>query len=131
MITPLPISPPSETTRESRVSSVKIDDSLTTALRYSRVITFPEFILPRFLTPTFVYSLGSPKFRRWIIDRLPWKNLQVLKGIIDTMHNTSTALFQDHLDAFGRGEGEDKDVLSILSARPAYGLVCLKFNLDQ
>lgn len=83
--------------------------------RPSRVITLPDFILPRFLFLDYIRNLGSPKFRRWVIDHLPWKNLHILRDIVDAMHGTGEALFQDHLDAFGRGEGEETDILNILS----------------
>ena len=82
---------------------------------YSRVITLPDFILPRFLFLDYIRNLGSPGFRRWVIDHLPWKNLHILKEIVDTMHSTAEVLFQDHLDAFGRGEGGETDILNILS----------------
>ena len=89
--------------------------------RPSRVITLPDFILPRFLFLSCISNIGSPKFRRWVVDHLPWKNLHILRDIVDTMHSTAETLFQDHLDAFGRGEGGETDLLNILSERmPAW-----------
>ncbi|TEB32645.1 cytochrome P450 [Coprinellus micaceus] len=87
---------------------------LSSVSDYARVITLPDFILPRFLFLDYIRNLGSPKFRRWVIDHLPWKNLHILRDIVDAMHGTGEALFQDHLDAFGRGEGEETDILNIL-----------------
>lgn len=73
------------------------------------------FILPR------VAHIGSPRFRRWVVDMLPWKKLHVLRDMVDVMHNTSKEIIQEKkrtLEASGDTileQVEDaKDVISIL-----------------
>ena len=67
-------------------------------------------------------KIGTPKFRRFILDILPWKNLHNLRDIIDVFHKTSVEIFEakkkvleeEGEDASQQGHG--KDIMSILSA---------------
>ena len=74
-----------------------------------------------YLTPL-VTRLGTPKFRRFIMDLLPWKTLHQLRDITDVMHDTSVEIVKSKKRALEDGEeavagqiGEGKDILSILS----------------
>jgi hypothetical protein len=74
-----------------------------------------------YLLPTLI-KIGPPKFRRWIVDRIPWKNPQQLREIIDVMHNTSVEIFEKKKRALQEGDaavsqqiGQGKDIISILS----------------
>jgi len=74
-----------------------------------------------YLTPL-VTRLGTPKFRRFIMDLLPWKTLHQLRDITDVMHDTSVEIvkskkraLEDGGEAVAGQIGEGKDILSILS----------------
>jgi hypothetical protein len=73
-----------------------------------------------YLTP--LVRIGTPKFRRFILDLLPWKTLHQLRDISDVIHNTSVEIvnskkqaLEDGDDTVARQIGQGKDILSILS----------------
>ena len=68
-------------------------------------------------------KIGTPKFRRFIMDILPWKNLHAMRDIVDTLHNVSVEIFGAKKKAPEEGDetvtqqiGQGKDIMSILSA---------------
>jgi hypothetical protein len=68
-------------------------------------------------------KIGTPKFRRFVMDLLPWKNLHKLRDIIDILANTSAEIFEEKKKALEKGDqtvtkqfDEGKDIMSILSA---------------
>ena len=67
-------------------------------------------------------KIGTPKFRRFIIDILPWKNLHDVRDIVDLLHNTSVEIFEARKKALEEGDetqiGQGKDIMSTLSAYP-------------
>jgi hypothetical protein len=73
-----------------------------------------------YLTP--LVKLGPPKFRRFILDIMPWKTLHQLRDISDIVHNTAVEIInskkralEDGDKAVARQIGQGKDILSILS----------------
>ena len=73
-----------------------------------------------YLTP--LVRLGTPKFRRFILNLIPWKTLHQLRDILDVIHNTAVEVInskkralEDGDEAVARQIGEGKDILSILS----------------
>ena len=67
-------------------------------------------------------KIGSPNFRRFMVNLLPWKDLHDLRNIVDTMYKTSVEIFEskkkammDGDDAVARQIGQGKDILSTLS----------------
>jgi len=69
----------------------------------------------------FTWNIGSPSFRRFILDRVPHKKLQRLKEIVDIMTNKSVEIFNEKRAAMKAGEevvmqqlSEGKDIMSIL-----------------
>jgi hypothetical protein len=73
-----------------------------------------------YLTP--LVRIGTPKFRRFILDLIPSKTLHQLRDISDVIHNTSIEIInskkralEDGDEAVARQIGEGKDILSILS----------------
>lgn len=77
---------------------------------------FQHYILP------WAVKIGSPGFRRFVVDILPWKNLHVLRDIIDTMHNTCRQIYGEKKRALEAGDeavskqiSQGKDIISILS----------------
>ena len=80
---------------------------------------FQLSILRQFLPQ--LNSIGTAKFQRWVVDRLPLKRVQRLKEIVDVMDRTSTEVFEQKKKALQAGDeavtkqvGEGKDIMSIL-----------------
>jgi hypothetical protein len=80
-----------------------------------------------YLLTTFV-KLGPPRFRRFLVDLLPFKNARRLRDIIDIIHNTSVEILEAKRRALKEGDevvarqiGRGKDIISILS-------VCLQYS---
>lgn len=76
-----------------------------------------QYILP------LVYNIGTPKFRRWVIDILPWKALKDMRDVADIMHATSVDVIESKKRAMKEGDeaimrqvGKGKDIMSILRA---------------
>jgi hypothetical protein len=70
---------------------------------------------------TFV-KLGPPRFRRFLVDLLPFKNARRLRDIVDIVHNTSIEILEAKRRALQEGNeavvkqiGQGKDIISILS----------------
>ncbi|KAF8805234.1 cytochrome P450 [Phlegmacium glaucopus] len=66
-------------------------------------------------------KIGTPKFRRFIMDIFPWKNVHELRDIVDVLHNTSVQIFEEKKKALEEGDeavtqqiGQGKDIMSIL-----------------
>ena len=81
---------------------------------------FKLTFLRMYLTP--LIRLGTPKFRRFILDLIPWKPLHQLRDISDVIHETAVEIvnskkraLEDGDEAVARQIGEGKDILSILS----------------
>jgi len=77
--------------------------------------------LRNYLLPTLI-KLGPPRFRRFVVDLLPFRNVRQLRDITDVMHNTSVeileakrrALLEDN-GAVAKQVSKGKDIISILS----------------
>ncbi|KAF8955775.1 cytochrome P450 [Flammula alnicola] len=66
-------------------------------------------------------KIGSAKFRRFIVNIIPWKNLHAIRDIVDVLHNTSVEIFESKKKALAEGDetlaneiGRGKDIMSIL-----------------
>lgn len=60
-------------------------------------------------------SLGPAWFRRWIVDHLPFGQVQELKKAVDVLHDTSIRLVSQKKAALELGEfSAGKDIISIL-----------------
>ncbi|TEB39431.1 cytochrome P450 [Coprinellus micaceus] len=55
-----------------------------------------------------VYNIGTPNFRRWVIDILPWKTLKEMRDVVDILQSTAEEV------AVARRVGRGKDIMSIL-----------------
>ena len=72
--------------------------------------------------PTTSLKIGTPKFRQFIMNILPWRNLHTLQDIVDVMHNTALEIFEEKNKAPEGDEtvtqqiDEGNDIMSILSA---------------
>lgn len=66
-------------------------------------------------------KIGTPRFQRFVVDILPWKNLHEFRDIIDVIHETSVEIIETKRRALAEGDevvakqvGEGKDIISIL-----------------
>ena len=85
-----------------------------------RPVVFKIAFLRMYLTP--LVRLGTPKFRRFILDLIPWKTLHQLRDISDVIHNTAVEIInskkralEDGDEAVAKQIGQGKDILNILS----------------
>jgi hypothetical protein len=77
-------------------------------------------LLQMYLTP--LIRIGTPKFRRCILDLIPSKNVQELRDVSDIIQNTAVEIIdlkkralEDGDEAVARQIGQGKDIISILS----------------
>ncbi|KAF8896618.1 cytochrome P450 [Infundibulicybe gibba] len=80
-----------------------------------RMIMACTYILP------WAVKLGNPRFRRFVVNLLPWKVLHELREMIDVIHDTSTEILESKKRALAEGDeavaqqiGRGKDIISIL-----------------
>ena len=85
-----------------------------------RPAIFKISFLQMYLAP--LVKLGSPKFRRFILDLIPWKPLRDIRDITDVLHSTAVEIIgskkralKDGDEAVERQIGQGKNILSILS----------------
>ncbi|KAF5343006.1 hypothetical protein D9758_013693 [Tetrapyrgos nigripes] len=69
----------------------------------------------------FAVKIGSPSFRRWVLDRLPWKGGHRLRDMSDYMWELSKQIHEGKKRALAGGDeavarqvGKGKDIMSIL-----------------
>ena len=69
-----------------------------------------------FLTP-FLSKIGTPAFRRRVLELLPFKSIHEPLGIIDVLYREATAVVHKRRAALETGEkgvGQGHDILSVL-----------------
>ncbi|KAF6751297.1 cytochrome P450 [Ephemerocybe angulata] len=88
---------------------------------YLSALNTPILALTRIFLLPYVHNLGSPRFRRAVIDALPWKGLHDVRDIVDVMDKTAVEIFQSSKRALNDSDsdmsqrvGGGKDVMSIL-----------------
>ena len=69
----------------------------------------------------YVSLIGTPAFRRWLLEWIPMKRLHKLKSVVDTMHRRATEIYHEKKTLLDKGDealllqvGEGKDLMSIL-----------------
>jgi hypothetical protein len=67
-------------------------------------------------------TIGSPKFWRFIVGIVPWKNLHDARDILDTLYSTAVDIYNSKKAALEAGDeavsaqiAKGKDIISILS----------------
>ncbi|KAJ7170583.1 cytochrome P450 [Mycena crocata] len=77
-------------------------------------------IATRYIIPWGV-KIGSPKFRRFIINIFPWKNLHDSRDMVDFMYATAVQIYNEKKTALDKGDeavsaqiAQGKDIISIL-----------------
>ena len=68
-----------------------------------------------------IVKIGSPAFRRRILELTPYNRLQRLKNITDTLEDTAKQILAEKKTALAEGDdaltrqvGEGKDIMSVL-----------------
>jgi hypothetical protein len=85
----------------------------------------PSVYKLRFVAPFFgpiLEKIGTPAFRRFMVDICPWKALHEARDIVDIIHETSLEIYAEKKQALADGDeavaekyGQGKDIMSILS----------------
>ncbi len=77
-------------------------------------------ILVRVFLPILVH-IGTPAFRRRIVELIPLDDVQRMRHISDVLHQRSVCIFADKKAALEKGDdevkdeiGEGRDIMSIL-----------------
>ena len=95
---------------------------------YTRILTedhrstvSPTAIQRKIILP-FIIRLGTPQFRKFLVEHSPLKSIKDAKALIDVFHNTSVEIYEAKKHAFQKGNeelaaqiGQGKDIISILS----------------
>ncbi|KAJ2926779.1 hypothetical protein H1R20_g10302, partial [Candolleomyces eurysporus] len=75
----------------------------------------------RFYLLPMLNKIGTPAFRKWVMDIVPWKNLHDIRDIINTMNETAVEIIESKKraieagdDSIARQVGRGKDVISTL-----------------
>ncbi|KAJ3534433.1 hypothetical protein NM688_g7137 [Phlebia brevispora] len=97
----------------------EIKNDLADALKRLLPATF-DLITFQLLSSYYMH-IGSPGFRRWILDHIPNAKIQEFKNIVDTIDRQSREILRDKKAALEKGDevlkqqvGKGKDILSIL-----------------
>ncbi|KAG5353552.1 hypothetical protein C0989_005524 [Termitomyces sp. Mn162] len=74
-----------------------------------------EYLLP------IIIKIGSPRFRRWLVDHFPSRRLRAIRDMVDTWNRTTTRIFEEKKRALMEGDEalvnqvrQGKDLLTIL-----------------
>ncbi|KAF7327570.1 Rint-1 family protein [Mycena kentingensis (nom. inval.)] len=77
-------------------------------------------ILALYVLP-YVSEIGSPKFRRFMVNILPWKDLHLVRDVLDTLWATAVQIYQTKKAALEAGDeavttqiSKGKDIISIM-----------------
>lgn len=106
-------SPPHEFSAALKELAYVLQTSLTISYSYlSRPAGFKLYI-PLQLLPMVTW-IGTPAFRRTIVELIPSTNVKSVIKLIDIMHTTAYSVFLSKQEAMKRGEDAGKDVTSIL-----------------
>ena len=72
---------------------------------------------------TISLKFGTPKFRRFVMNILPWKNLHEVRDIVDVLDTTAIEIIEGKQKALEEGDeavtqqiSNGNDIISILSA---------------
>jgi hypothetical protein len=85
-----------------------------------RPVQFKLYFARTYLLPTLVKP-GPPRFRRFMVDLMPFENVRKLRDIVDIMHNKSVEILEAKKRALIEGDeavarqiGKGRDIISIL-----------------
>ncbi|KAF5382211.1 hypothetical protein D9615_004271 [Tricholomella constricta] len=83
-------------------------------------VTYPMTFEREYLLPILI-KIGSPRFQRFVVDMMAWKDYRRLREIINHMDQTVTHIFEEKKRALAEGDealkkqiGQANDIMSIL-----------------
>ncbi|KAL0575693.1 hypothetical protein V5O48_006281 [Marasmius crinis-equi] len=88
-----------------------VNNPYTEAIKELIPTLFSLALVRQFLP--FLSRIGSPSFRRWVVECTPNRSVQKLKHISDVMHDTARSILEDRRRNI-REESEGRDIISIL-----------------
>ncbi|KAJ7773086.1 cytochrome P450 [Mycena metata] len=100
-----------------------VDDTIPPYIQSIKAfgITMHRMALPAQYVLPWASQIGSPKFRRFIVNMLPWKDLHTGRDIIDMMYSTAVHIYNTKKAALESGDeavsqqiSQGKDIISIL-----------------
>lgn len=75
-----------------------------------------DWVMPR------LTRIGTPAFRKFLVDLMPFEAIAGMKEIVNVLHDTSVLIFETKKKALAAGDeavenqiGKGKDIISILS----------------
>ena len=84
--------------------------------------TFTPTAFQQNILMPFIARLGTPRFRRFLVENCPLKLVTDIKALIDVFHNTSVEIYKSKKRALQEGSeeltshiGQGKDLIRILS----------------
>ena len=87
---------------------------------WCRPLMSKMIIVRTYLLSTLV-KLGPPRFRRFLVDLLPFENVRRLRDCVDVMYNTSVEILKDKKRAISESNeavanqiGQGQDIMSVL-----------------
>ncbi|KAJ7336321.1 cytochrome P450 [Mycena albidolilacea] len=90
------------------------------SVKQMQVTSHKMALAARYILPWAV-TIGSPKFRRFIVGIVPWKNLHDVRDILDTLYSTAVHIYNSKKAALEAGDeavssqiANGKDIISIL-----------------
>ncbi|KAF5336949.1 hypothetical protein D9611_002901 [Ephemerocybe angulata] len=78
-----------------------------------QLLMFRQFVL----APVYKYRIGTPRIQRLLLELVPSKALQRMRGLVDVMHETSLSIFEAKKKALAESRdvrGGQDDFLSVL-----------------
>ncbi|KAF5316966.1 hypothetical protein D9611_003971 [Ephemerocybe angulata] len=94
----------------------------TTSIKnLARSATDPMLVLPRMYLLPPLSKIGTPRFRRFLLDIVPWPKLHAIRDMVDVMDATAKEILGQAQKSLKAGDevvkarvGSGKDILSIL-----------------
>ncbi|KAI5116491.1 hypothetical protein M0805_000625 [Coniferiporia weirii] len=103
----------------SALDREKKTDTYSEALKMFFPMLFRLFFVQRF--SNWAIQIGSPQFRRRIIELVPFKVVKDMLKLVDTLENSSRSILRAKREAIEKGDeavlaqvGKGKDIMSIL-----------------
>ncbi|KDR76156.1 hypothetical protein GALMADRAFT_463306 [Galerina marginata CBS 339.88] len=91
------------------------------ALAAHKLATMPSSIVVSETLIPLITKIGTPRFRRFVVDILPFKRIRFLRDIVDTLHRTSMGILKSKRQAIREGDsavkaqvGGGQDIMSVM-----------------
>ena len=92
---------------------------------HSELAFTTDMLIVRQLLP-YIGKIGTPSFRRWVLDHLPIARYQKMKDILDVFHKRSSDIFYEKKAAAEKAESHNaeesgRELISVLCESPLQG----------